>query len=346
MNARRVGMVAGGLALAVAAYGIATDDEPSAPAKAAAVATGTAVVETRTLIDREDVAGTLAFAAVRTVGASRAGTLTRVAAEGSVVRRGGSLYAVDDASTGYVMYGSVPAWRAMRSGDEGDDVRRLERNLHALGYDAGEVDGSFDWVTARAVRAWQDDRGVTEDGVVERGEVVFTDGPVRVGSHSAAEGDPVSPGKPVVKVSSRRRVVTAKLPAGRQGLVAEGDRVTVTLPDGGSVRGTVTEVGRVATASSSAEDGGEATVALEVALRSTRDVRLDGAPVTVSVARTAATEALSVPVAALLAVSAGSYAVELTDGTRVAVALGAFADGFVEVRGDGLREGQRVVVPA
>jgi peptidoglycan hydrolase-like protein with peptidoglycan-binding domain len=325
VNARRAGMVAGGLALAVAAYGIWSDDDTPAPARAAAVvATGSAVVETRTLIDREDVSGTLGFASSRTVGAASAGTLTRVAAEGKTVRRGGSLYAVDARSSGYVMYGSSPAWRALSTSvTDGDDVRQLERNLEALGYDPGDVDEDFDWETARAVRAWEDDRGVTEDGVVALGEVVFTDGPVRMGS--------------------RRRVVTARLPAGRQGLVDEGDRVTVTLPDGTEVRGTVTEVGRVATAGS--EEGSEATVKLEVALRRGGDVRLDGAPVTVSVARTEATKALAVPVAALLAVSAGKYAVELKDGTRVAVALGAFADGYVEVDGAGLREGQQVVVP-
>jgi multidrug efflux pump subunit AcrA (membrane-fusion protein) len=64
------------------------------------------------------------------------------------------------------------------------------------------------------------------------------------------------------------------------------------------------------------------------------------------------THALSVPVTALLAQAGGGYAVETVDagGERhlVPVDLGAFDDtnGLVQVRGSGLRAGQRVVVPA
>ena len=57
---------------------------------------------------------------------------------------------------------------------------------------------------------------------------------------------------------------------------------------------------------------------------------------------------LAVPVEALLALAEGGYAVELAhdDGTTslVAVELGAFADGWVEVTGD-VAEGDEVVVP-
>ena len=54
------------------------------------------------------------------------------------------------------------------------------------------------------------------------------------------------------------------------------------------------------------------------------------------------------PVSALLALAGGGYAVEVEDdtGTRlVAVEPGLQADGYVEVSGDGLAAGTRVVVP-
>lgn len=342
-----VPLVAGAVALAVAVAGMAAgggDDAPSAPA----VRTGVATAEVRTLVDREDVQGTLGFAGERTLGAAAAGTVTRIAAEGRTVRRGGALYALDGRSTAYVMYGDTPAWRALSAGvPDGEDVRQLERNLVALGHDPGraiEVDTTFDAATAAAVRRWERARGVAADGVVEHGEIVFTDGAVRVGAHRAERGDRVAPGRPVLSISGRDRVVTARLPAARQELVGRGDRVTVTLPGGETVRGTVAEVGTVARAG---REGAEATVALEVRLPA-GDVRLDGAPVTVSVARTAARRALAVPLHALLATAAGAYAVEVVEGERrriVPVELGAFADGWVEVAGDGLRDGTRVVVP-
>ena len=69
---------------------------------------------------------------------------------------------------------------------------------------------------------------------------------------------------------------------------------------------------------------------------------------TVSVVTSAATDVLAVPVDALLALAEGGYAVELVTGAGrsdlVAVELGAFADGWVEVTGD-IAEGDEVEVP-
>jgi peptidoglycan hydrolase-like protein with peptidoglycan-binding domain len=331
------------------AWALLSDGEDGTPvSQAAPVRTGAATVERRRLVDREDVEGTLGYAGRRTVAASGAGTLTSARAEGELVRRGGSLFAVDGRRTAYVLYGKTPAYRALSSGvADGADVRQLERNLERLGYDPGTVDREFTAATAAAVKAWEDDRGVTEDGVVERGEVVFTQGPVRVGERKPAVGEAVGAGRPVLEVTSRRRVVTARLPAGRQALARRGDRVDVTMPGGAVVRGTIAEVGRVARPG---EEGAEATVSLEVALRgeAARRVRLDGAPVTVSVARTEPATALAVPVSALLATGTGRYAVEVLDGDAprlVPVRTGVYADGWVEVGGRGLREGVRVVVP-
>lgn len=47
----------------------------------------------------------------------------------------------------------------------GDDVESLQRQLNALGFDSGRGDGIFGPNTARAVRAFQKEYGVTEDGI-------------------------------------------------------------------------------------------------------------------------------------------------------------------------------------
>jgi peptidoglycan hydrolase-like protein with peptidoglycan-binding domain len=239
-------------------------------------------------------------------------------------------------------------YRDLRAGvEDGRDVRQLERNLSALGYDPGHIDASWTAATTAAVRAWEGDRGDRVDGVVERGEVVVRDGPVRVGEHVAGVGAQVRPGAPVLRLTRRRPVVTARLDAARQADVRRGDAVEVTLPDGSSVPGRVTRVGRVARAGA---EGEGATVALQVALRGRRAGRaaLDGAPVTVGVAVVRTRGALAVPVTALVATAPGRYAVEVSapGGRRlVGVRLGAFADGWVQVEGRGLRAGTRVVVP-
>ena len=76
--------------------------------------------------------------------------------------------------------------------------------------------------------------------------------------------------------------------------------------------------------------------------------RLDQAPVGASITTEVREGVLAVPVNALLALAEGGYAVEVErDGRRqlVGVETGLFADGQVEVEGEGLRAGDRVVVP-
>ena len=76
---------------------------------------------------------------------------------------------------------------------------------------------------------------------------------------------------------------------------------------------------------------------------------LDQAPVDALITTDVRRHVLAVPVNALLALAEGGYAVEVErDGRRqlVGVRLGLFAEGMVEVRGGGLRAGDRVVVPA
>jgi hypothetical protein len=102
----------------------------------------------------------------------------------------------------------------------------------------------------------------------------------------------------------------------------------------------------VGTVAKAGQDGAAATVALTVALRARRGVRLDGAPVTLSLTTGSTKGALAVPVTALVATASAAYAVELSGSRRlVPVTLGAFADGWVQVSGSALTEGARVVVP-
>jgi hypothetical protein len=78
----------------------------------------------------------------------------------------------------------------------------------------------------------------------------------------------------------------------------------------------------------------------------------DQAPVQVGITTASVPDALTVPVAALLAQSGGGYAVEVVGAGQsnhlVTVSLGLFddADGLVQVTGSGLAAGEKVVVPA
>jgi peptidoglycan hydrolase-like protein with peptidoglycan-binding domain len=323
---------------------LASGDGKGTKAANDTVPLGTAAVERRDLIDREDVDGTLGFSDEPSVAAPAAGTLTRLRDEGDTVTRGRSLMSIDAEATAWVLYGRIPMYRDLGPGvSDGRDVRQLERNLEALGYDPGTVDDDWTSATTDAVEEFQADRDLTEDGTISRSEVVISDGPARVGQHKAEVGDPMQVGKPVTELTSTTPVVTAKLDAGLAAEVHRGDRVRVTLTDGSEVGGKVTRVGTVATPG---QEGESPTVELRVALDSGRHGRLDGAPVSVSLETSRTKDALAVPVTALVATAPGRYAVELAGSRRlVPVTLGSFADDWVEVSGSGLQPGTRVVVP-
>jgi peptidoglycan hydrolase-like protein with peptidoglycan-binding domain len=342
---RAVVPLAGVAAVGVAAVLLAGGDTPE-PAPAAAASTATAAVERRDLVDRESVGGTLGYDGAAPLGAAAVGTVTALPEPGSVVRRGRSLYEADGEPAAWLFYGALPAWRDLGPGiADGEDVRQLERNLRALGHDPDDdmtVDDEWTWATTAAVQRFQDDRGLTEDGTLAQGEVVFRSGPARVGELSAALGQRVAPGASIAQLSTTRRIVTVDLEATRQQLARKGDRVTVELPGGRMARGRITEVGKVAE-QGAAEDA-EPTIEVTIALRG-RGSGLDQAPVEVGFESERREGVLVVPVTALLARAGGGFAVEAEGGKLLDVEPGEFADDAVEVAGDGLREGLRVVVP-
>jgi len=190
-------LAAGGAAAAALVAGavLLSDDAPRA-AEPQTPARATATVERTDLVDRESLSGTLGYAEAGTLSAGAAGVLTGLRDPGSVITRGHSLYDVNGAAAAFLLYGALPAWRDFTPWmSDGEDVEQLERNLKALGYDPGDVDGDWDADTTGAVEDFQADRGLTEDGTLSRGEVVFRPGPTRMGETKASVGDSVSPGR-------------------------------------------------------------------------------------------------------------------------------------------------------
>lgn len=351
-RSRWVGSMLGLLGVAGAGVTYSAAQQGGEPANAAPVKTAaTAKVTRGDMVVTETLDGTLGYAGQTTITSKVAGTITRLAAEGSVVHRGERLFSVDDQPV-VLLYGKLPAYRTLTVGSQGADVRQLERNLKALGYgDELEVDDTYTSYTADQVRAWQEDRGLAETGDVELGTVHFAPGPVRVAERQGTVGVDIGPGQPVITGSSLRRVVTVDLPVGQRSLARPSASVIVTLPDGAGVAGRVASVGSVATTSGGDEQGGvtETTIEVKVSLTKPGSAgRLDSAPVQVTFESERRKDVLSVPVNALLALPSGGYGVVVVEGQKtrtVKVELGVFADGRVEVSGNGLRDGMDVEVP-
>src|SRR5262249_58829105 len=111
--------------------------------------------------------GTLGYDDTEPLQAQRPGTVTALRSPGRVVERGEALYWLD-AKPVTLMYGSVPMWRRLNaSSPDGPDIRELEQNLVALGYDpySGiEIDDTWDPAATTVGKRWPAGVGLAQTG--------------------------------------------------------------------------------------------------------------------------------------------------------------------------------------
>jgi peptidoglycan hydrolase-like protein with peptidoglycan-binding domain len=286
------------------------------------------------------------------------GVYTELPEIGDKVDCGDVLYRVDEHPV-LLLCGAVPAYRALQTGDAGQDVRQLNRNLHELGYDAKAhvriepTENEFTVKTEKALEGLQRSKGLHVTGALASGEAVFLPESVLVAKVSGELGALARPGAPVLSATSDALDVQVNFEPSQQSQVKTGDRAQITLPGNTIVTGKVIGFGRIAEASAGQGSGAvEATIPTYISLDDPRKARgLDRAPVQVEITTAGVESALSVPVTALVGKSGGGFAVEVVraGGHRelVAVTVGLFdtGGGRVQVQGD-LRAGDRVVVPS
>jgi peptidoglycan hydrolase-like protein with peptidoglycan-binding domain len=317
--------------------------------------TSLASVTRRSLASRINVNGTLGYAGNYEVVNQAAGTLSALPAVGDLIEQGDVLYRIDGSPV-VLLEGSTPAYRVLVPGMTGPDVRQLNAALVALGYATkAELDPTsdrFDWDTSRALRKLQAHVGQEPTGILSLGQAVFLPSGIRVTELSATLGSSAQAGTAILSGTSTARRVHIDLDAAQQSQIKQGDEATITMPDGQTTPGVVSKVGKVATTPSADSQDQSSTIPVVVTpTHPAQTGQLDQAPVLVSITTDSVKNALVVPVDALIALSGGGYAVEVQSGGSrhlVPVTLGMFddAEGLVQVSGSGLREGQRVVVPA
>ncbi len=189
--------------------------------------------------------------------------------------------------------------------------------------------------------------------------------PRRVDAVTVERGSMIA-GAAVMSVSGATLTIAGTIAASDADLVAEGAAVTITLPDGTEVPGTIQSVGAVDPAADAGtegkpEGGGQAApdptrkrvVVVPNELTDDQRMQVQGANVKVKIPVSSTEgEVLAVPIAALTAGPGGESRVEvLDDGAKqprlVTVKTGLAAGGFVEVTatdGSTLAKGDQVVV--
>jgi hypothetical protein len=272
------------------------------------------------------------------------------------------LYDINDSPT-VLLYGGTPAYRSLSEGTTAStvsslDIEELNYDLVAMDYltsaEVGSDPSDYTSWTKIGVEKLQASLGVTQNGTLALGQVVFMPTAVRVtglGTNTVV-GGAAQPGSEILTGTSTGRVVTIDLDADQQGEMENGNKVTITLPDGQTTPGTVTSVGTVATTPSGSGGGSSPTITVLVTPDDPAATgNLDQAPVQVSITTGSAKDALVVPVDALLALAGGGYGLEVVSPKGAhsyePVSLGLFDDaaGVVQVSGRGVTPGQRIVVP-
>jgi len=322
-----------GTAVAVTRLGsrpVASAQAPDAPA--------TATVRRMDLAERETATGDLGYGTPQTLTGRRPGTITALPAAGAVLDRGAVIYQVD-ARPVVLFLGSLPLYRDVAPGmTNGPDVRLVEENLRDLGYRGfGTPDTKYTAATEAAIKKWQKNLGVDQTGVISLGDVVVTPAPVRVSSVQAVLGADAA--GEVLQYTDTTRWVTVDLDEDQQDIAPVGTKVALTIA-GKQVPGTVTSV--VPVAADPNDPNSTPKVTATISIDGPIDA-VDSGSMDVVVTTGERKGVLAVPVGALVALAEGGYAVELPSGKLVAVTTGLFADGMVEVTGDGLTEDMTVV---
>jgi hypothetical protein len=368
-NRRRRPLLIVGLVVVVAAAAIVVVAKPFAGSSGpvGAVAdnadpTSVATVSLGDITSQTAVSATLGYSGTYTVVNQAQGTVTSLPTVGQVISQGQVLYDINGAPV-VLLYGTIPAYRPLSEGATasavtGADVSELNDDLVALGYLTGAEVASdpsdFTSWTKIGVEKLQAALGVTRNGTLALGQVVFMPTAVRVtgfGTNTVV-GAAAPPGSEILTGTSTGRVVTIDLDADQQDELAAGDKVTITLPDGQTTPGTVSTVGTVATTPSGGNSDSSPTITVLVTPDDPAATgTLDQAPVQVSITTGSATDALVVPVDALLALAGGGYGLEVVSAkgghSFESVSLGLFDDaaGTVQVSGPGVTAGQRIVIP-
>jgi peptidoglycan hydrolase-like protein with peptidoglycan-binding domain len=345
--------------VAVSAVGAlaATGELGGSPSEGQAVAStgrpATTKVRRTTLSESATVSGKLGYGDTSAVvsPAPDSGLVTWLPKAGDVLTRGSAVYRVNQRTTP-LLYGDIPIYRTLKPGDSGSDVKILEQNLKALGYDGFTADSHYTSATDAAVRDWQDDLNRDETGTVKPGDAVVAPGPRKIADVQAQVGAPATGS--ILSWTATERLVTVDLDARYEDLVKPGTKAKVELPDGTTLEAVVTDVGAPTTPQEpqEGEEDKDATLPVELEVKNQKGLgRYQAASVDVILQSKVRKNVLAVPISALVARDGGGYALEVADPSApsgfkyVPVKAGMFSDSMVEVSGPGITESTVVGVP-
>lgn len=302
------------------------------------------------LVEDTEANGTVGYGDSTSLPIDATGMVTESPESGDLLRPSDELLRVADRPV-TLAQGAQPLYRELRrvSTSERDaanekiglqtgaDVEQLQAFLVDAGFDDNgrlEVDGEFGLSTERAVKAWQREVGHPATGKVDGAQLVFVDGAIRI-DNAPAIGEQFSS----VTSTANEPLVSVRITQKQRTFFEVG--ASVRLESGGlTATGTVVEQKRVV------GDDGTTNYNVKIELDPGESLG-DAETAKVTAFRTVASDVLTVPVRALVALAEGGWAVQVagpTGPTLTAVELGDVVSGVAEI--SGLAEGTELVVPS
>ncbi len=286
-----------------------------------------------------DLAVTARWVPEAEVVADRSGVLTeRTVVDGAVVEDGlmvGSLN-LDPIVVGE---GSIPLFRDLTRGANGQDVEELQSFLVRQGFYEGVVDGKWGRATTSAVKLWEEDLGLERTGSVPLGRLAFTSRlPARI-VWGVSVGDRVTAGQGLLAILGDEPIFSARLRRAQLVNLPPDVDIVIVGPTGEewtASLGVVDDLGgdevEVALVNPSGMCGGRCET-IPVA----GTIRLSGKAVVIP-----DTTGPVVPAAAIRVSPDGVASVAMEDGSVRVVVIVASADGLAVL--DGVVPGERVVL--
>lgn len=284
------------------------------------------VTATGTITPKKDV--DLAF--------TSSGTVTRVAVQaGDVVEQGDVLAKIDDTALIAQRDAALAQLRAARiqlSEDSGGSSSQVSADVASVASAESalaQAQGSVDNATLRAPFT-----GTVSAVSYAVGDVAGSGGNQPAADSSSSTG--------ITVISPHKLLVDANVSANDVSALKTGMQATITPTGGGAdVFGTVTEIGRIASAS----DSGAAQFPVTISVTGTPTGLYPGSSASVAITTKQATNVLTVPTQALHSSDGSTFVYVLTGKkrTRTTVTLGTAYGAQTEVK-SGLKEGDTVEV--
>jgi hypothetical protein len=231
-----------------------------------------------------------------------------------------------------------------------NDIERLEETLVFFGFDPAAqivVDADVDLATLAAVARWQEGIGLQQTVAIDARYYVEVEPGQTVTDRFVADGDVITDSSIVLTVGSPTLSATADVAADEIDGFAVGDSLVIQMADDRAIDAVLTEIAGVADEAANPDD--TPTIEITIELTGAVDDVIVG-PATALIEASRIDAALVVPTRALISLREGGFAVEVRDAsggtTLVAVELGTFDEGVVEVVSGDISVGDEIVVPS